>query len=132
MSDDLAEFIAAAFAVHKDRPAVVLGDEVVTYSRLCSLALELASELQTGCGAGGAVGVLGQRTLSAYVAVLAAVFCRRPYVALNMKFPRERQLHMARSSRCSVFIADDASMERRAELLADLESEIDGFRRAAG
>lgn len=128
-TDGLADLIAAAFGRHAGRAAVVLGDEVITYRKLRSLAVELASDLQIECGEGGAVGILAQRTLPAYVAVLAAVLCRRPYVALNMKFPLERQLHMARMSRCSAFVADSDSEQRRAELLADLQSEIHSFRR---
>lgn len=131
MSDEFAELLAAAFSKHAERPAVILADEIITYGTLRGLAVDLAARLHIECGEGGAVGILAQRTLPAYVAVLAALLCRRPYVALNMKFPRERQLHMARTSRCSAFVADRDSEQRRAELLADLEPELQSFRQPA-
>lgn len=132
MADELAELIAAAFDRYAERPALVLGDEAITYGRLHGLAVELAADLRAECGEGGAVGVLAQRTLPAYVGVLAALHGQRPYVALNMKFPRGRHLQMARMSRCAAFVADADSQTRRTELLADLGSEIDGFRKAGG
>jgi amino acid adenylation domain-containing protein len=127
MLDQLSEVIELSFEKYSDLPALVLEGEVITYAALRRLAFELVPAIRAGCGEGGAVGVLAQRTLPAYVAVLAAVLCRRPYVALNMKFPRERQLQMARMSRCSVLVADGDSEERRAELLADLAGELESF-----
>jgi D-alanine--poly(phosphoribitol) ligase subunit 1 len=112
---DLHAELLTAFKRYSSLTALTIDRVVYSYERLFTEALKLAAHIKA-TASDGAIGILAQRSLQSYAAVLAALLLGRPYVALNMKFPRERQLHMARSSKCAIFIADDRSEERRREL----------------
>ncbi|HEX8057521.1 MAG TPA: amino acid adenylation domain-containing protein [Novosphingobium sp.] len=118
--DALASMISCAFRQHEDETALELGGHRYSYADLWRRAKTFASAHRAEVGLDGAIGILPGKSLEAYVAVLGAILLRRPYVALNMKFPLERQLHIAQQSRCRVIVADAETESRRAELLAEL------------
>ncbi|MBW8813475.1 MAG: amino acid adenylation domain-containing protein [Caulobacterales bacterium] len=120
--DDLGDLLSAAFQRHGAEIALEIGREAYTYGDLWARAQAFADAQRDVLGADGAVGILPQRSLEAYVGVLGAVIARRPYVSLNMKFPLARQLHIARESRCRVIVADGETAPRRLELMAGLEA----------
>lgn len=121
LRDTLARALRKRFADYHDQPALEIGSQVYTYAQLWEQAQALADASGELAGVDGAIGFLGQKSLESYAAILAAVILGRPYVSLNMKFPLERQLHIARESRCRVIIADADTAERRLDLLSQLE-----------
>lgn len=122
--DELGELLLRAFRRHASEAALELGGATYTYADLWARAKAFAEAHREAVGADGAVGILPQRALEAYVAVLGAVLMGRPYVSLNMKFPLERQAHVARESRCRVIVADEATASRRMALLQALGDDI--------
>jgi D-alanine--poly(phosphoribitol) ligase subunit 1 len=113
---ELDDSLRRAFKEHRVKAALWKGGETLTYAQLFSAASDLAVVLRARVPLGSAIGILAQRSTTAYVGILAAVLCGRPYVPINMKFPYGRQLAMATIGRCAAFISDAKSRQRHEEL----------------
>jgi len=119
----LQSMLRRAFNEHHARPALWVAGRLYTYAEIWDTAQAIAAKLLDRLGAEETVGVLAQRSLSAYVGILGAVLAGRGYVPLNMKVPVGRQASMVATARCGAFISDAKSDTRRRELSAALGRE---------
>ncbi len=95
---------------HPERIAVAFGSETLTYRELDRRAEGLARRLTAlGVGPEGLVGVLGERSVSLYVAVLAVAKAGGAYVPLDPKYPRERLRFMIEDSGLAALLVDAKS-----------------------
>lgn len=117
-------FIESA-AVHPERPALELGDTVLTYRELMVRAASVARTLDRHAPDGPRLtAVFGRRSVSAYVSVLAALGRGHAFVPLNPSFPAERTKRMlARSTARAVIV--DASAAPQLEVV--LEGQAPGM-----
>jgi amino acid adenylation domain-containing protein len=115
----LAERIRAACRAHADRPALQIGADRLSYADLLRLAEACAHTIAPHMADGGRVGIVAQRTVEAYVAVLGAVLAGHPYVPINPKAPPERQRAIAAAARCSVYMQDAATAAAAAALAGE-------------
>ena len=104
--NELASKLMEAFSVFQDRPALEVGEEVLTYADLEGAAWAFAGQLRKNTPDGSRIGLLAQRTVAAYVAILGSVLAARPYVPINPKFPTERQKAIAAAANCAVYVFD--------------------------
>jgi D-alanine--poly(phosphoribitol) ligase subunit 1 len=111
-----------AFSIHRDSIALEIGRCSYSYGDLWARADAFANAHRAGVGRDGSVGILPMRTLESYVAALGAMIMRRPFVSLNMKFPLERQIQIARAAKCRAIVADAATWSRRDEILAAIDA----------
>ncbi len=81
----------AASALHsRDATALEVAGHTLSYRDLDQLAGRLGEELVASCGeVPKTIGVLGNRTVAAYVGYLAAQRLGRPVIPLNPSFPAE-------------------------------------------
>lgn len=95
-------------ALRPDAPAVVHGQELLTYGELCSRSDLLAVRLrESGAGPGHFVGVCGSRSLDALVALLGVLKSGAAYVPLDDGLPPERLRAMAEDTGLRVIVALD-------------------------
>ncbi len=87
---------------HADKPALIAGGQVLTYSELWGAAVQVAWFLASeGIGQGDRIGLLGQRTVHDFVHLLGIWLAGAAYVPLNHKFPvsRNRDICIAAGAR---------------------------------
>jgi amino acid adenylation domain-containing protein len=88
-----------ALLAHPGRPALELGELVLSYEQLWNYAGKITACLQdTLEPSEEVVAVLASRSLAAYGGILGVLGAGRGYVPLNPKFPMERTLVMLRAS----------------------------------
>lgn len=100
-------------------PALVVGDQVVTYREAHDLALSWAGALLDAPARPRAVGVLAGRTVEAYVGILATLYAGVPVVPLLSEFPAGRTARMLEAAEVDALIVDSHG----AALLPDLAAE---------
>jgi non-ribosomal peptide synthetase-like protein len=99
----LQDFFERTVAVRPDNLALVCGSERLRYADLDAKANQLAQYLaRLGVQPGDHVGLLLERTLHTYVALLGVLKCGAAFVPLDSTFPAER----------IAFIAEDANLKR--------------------
>ena len=87
------------------RPALELGDDVLTYEQLWNYAGKITDCLsQTLAADEGVVAILASRSVAAYGGVLGILASGRGYCPLNPKFPLDRTLVMLKASGCRTLI----------------------------
>ena len=87
------------------RPALELGEQVLTYEQLWEYAGRIAACLRERCAPEeGVVAVLANRSVGAYGGILGVLASGRGYVPLNPKFPLERTLVMLKASGCRTLV----------------------------
>ena len=87
------------------RPALELGEQVLSYEELWEYAGRITACLQQCLGPEeGGVAVLANRSVAAYGGILGVLGSGRGYVPLNPKFPLERTLVMLNASGCRTLI----------------------------
>ena len=115
-----------AAAEGPDRPALVVGDETLTYAQLSlrarrlgalihSLEAEQHSEL---------VAFLATRSVHAYAAVLGILAAGRGYVPLHPDFPNERTARMLNLSGVGIVVVGREGLDRLADVLPQVEREL--------
>jgi len=102
-------------------PALLVDDQTYSYQELNVKSLALASEIQQHKSK--AVAIQAERSLDAYVAILATLRSGKAYVPLNSKYPDERCKTMIEASNCSLVIVGESQKER-AEELAKITNEV--------
>jgi amino acid adenylation domain-containing protein len=105
------------------RPALEVAGEQVRYDELKARAAALAATLAEHDAHGEVVltAVFGQRSATAYVAILAALLRGHGYVPLNPAFPAARNSAMLARSLCTALVADAAASAQLDELLQNVE-----------
>ncbi|PPT24484.1 non-ribosomal peptide synthetase [Xanthomonas arboricola] len=107
------ELISAVAAEAPNSPAIVHGDEVVSYAELERRANQLAHHLRArGVGAETVVGVCMGRTPQMIMALLAILKAGGCYVSLDPAYPEERLALMLSLSKASALIIDASGEER--------------------
>src|SRR6266540_6974605 len=87
----LQRFFEASADAHPDRPAILFGDECLTYGELEARANRLARHLlASGIGRGGRVAILLDRSVELYVAILGTLKSGAAYVPLDPSYPADR------------------------------------------
>src|SRR5215470_2539048 len=87
------------------RPALELGDDVLSYEELWNYAGKITACLNDLLDASeGVVAILASRSVGAYGGILGILGSGRGYVPLNPKFPLERTLVMLKASGCKTLI----------------------------
>ncbi|MDN3356431.1 amino acid adenylation domain-containing protein [Actinomadura sp. DC4] len=120
------ELVAGQAAARPDEPAVVCGDEVLTYRRLDSRANRLAHHLRArGVGPEVHVGVFLERGLDLVVALLAIMKAGGAYVPLDPEFPAERLAYMIEDTAAPLVVTEEGLAgrlpDRTPRLLVDAQ-----------
>jgi len=92
---------------HRERIAILFDDKKVTYAEFNRRALQLAAYLNAKGLKGQNIGILTQRTLSAYVGVVGTLYAGCTYVPLNPKHPLNRLASIVKSANITTFIFDE-------------------------
>ena len=103
-----------------DAVALVIGGRELTYGA-CDLTVRRWASVITEAAGGrpARVGVLGHRSETSYLAVLAALYSGAAFVPLNPKFPVARTTEMLRQAALDVLIVDESSLDLLSRLGAD-------------
>ncbi len=102
---------------NKNRPAVIIGDMIVTYQELDQKANRLARYLlQTGIGPDERVAIHLKRSVNTYVSLLAVLKIHAAFVPLDTEFPKDRKHFIMRDAAVSAVlttsdIAETVNME---------------------
>ncbi|HEX6911205.1 MAG TPA: amino acid adenylation domain-containing protein, partial [Longimicrobium sp.] len=103
----LPALLAAQAARTPDAPALVAGDETITYAELDRRANRLAHGLRArGIGPESRVGLLLERSASMVVAMLGVLKAGGAYVPLDPAYPAERIRYMAEDAGLALVLAD--------------------------
>ncbi|HEY0735639.1 MAG TPA: amino acid adenylation domain-containing protein, partial [Herpetosiphonaceae bacterium] len=101
------DLVAAQAARTPDLPALVAGDQTLSYAALNARANQLAHELHThGVGPEVRVGVYLDRTADLLVALLAVLKAGGCYVPLDPAYPAERIQFMLADTQAPVILTD--------------------------
>ncbi|MFB7746599.1 AMP-binding protein [Streptomyces sp. NPDC056132] len=103
-------------ALGADRTALRIGSQTVTYGELHERALARAGSL---VGA-KAVGVLADKSVTAYEGILGALYAGATAVPLHPDFPAHRTRHMLELSGATAVVADERGLDVLAGLGDDL------------
>lgn len=107
VDETLPALVADRAAKDPDHPAVVVGDDVLTYAELDVESSRVAHELASrDVGPGSVVGVIGHRRPSTVVAILGALKSGAAYVAIDPGYPDERIDQMVDDAGLDVILTD--------------------------
>lgn len=109
-----------------DRPALQLGDQVLSYRSLHELAASYAATLAAHAPQEEPLltAVFGHRSITAYAGVLGALLRGHGYVPLNPAFPTDRTQAMLARSGCRSLIVDAHGAEQLDAVLAGIGSPL--------
>src|SRR5262249_26958877 len=101
----IEELFAEVAAARADAPAVICGDETLSYREVDQRAEDLAAQLRkAGARRGGVVAFALSRGSQAVCAMLAILKCGCAYLPLDPKLPKARRDHFLRIARPSVLL----------------------------
>jgi amino acid adenylation domain-containing protein len=104
-----------------ERPALEVDGEAHSFARLHARAASLAATLEPGpAGEPPLTAVFGQRSLTTFAGILAALLRGHGYVPLNPQFPTERTRRMLERSGARSLVVDRAALPQLDTLLAGL------------
>lgn len=120
----IAEAFLSSAARHRDRPALWVRNETLTYAQLRAKSASIASALivSNRVCPGDRVAILSNRTVTAYSGVIAALLAGAAYVPLNPRFPAERNRAILTGSGASALVIDDHNVGILAQLLEGLDN----------
>ncbi|MER6098506.1 amino acid adenylation domain-containing protein [Streptomyces sp. NPDC001728] len=129
----LAELFEEQARLRPDHPAVVFGEETLSYRELNERANRLAHHLTAaGLRRGDLAGVLLERSNAFAVAVLAVIKTGAGYALLDPEFPDERLANTASDARIAVLVSDGRQAGRLTgawhTVLVDREADAIGAR----
>ncbi|MEU8261973.1 amino acid adenylation domain-containing protein [Micromonospora sp. NPDC048999] len=111
---------AARVATDPDAPAVVDGDQTLSYAQLDAAAARLAALLrQRGVGPGALVAVALDRSWQAVVTVLAVLRCRAAYLPIDPGHPPARQELVLADAAPALVVTPAATQTARPTLALD-------------
>src|SRR5271155_839767 len=110
-------FLVSA-ARYPDRVALSIGQQQWTYAEIDELARRWAAQLIAVTGGQPArIGVLGHKSLTSYVGILASLFAGATYVPLNPNYPVLRTRVMAQQADLNAIIVDERSLSQLPAIL---------------
>ncbi|MFH8559489.1 amino acid adenylation domain-containing protein [Streptomyces sp. NPDC017988] len=108
MKETLYEWFAASVAAHPHEPALEVGTDRLTYGQLDALAERLAAELVAAHGGvPDRVGLLAERSATAYAGYLAVQRLGATVVPLNPAFPAARIEAVVTAGRLGLVLAEE-------------------------
>ncbi|WP_329390858.1 amino acid adenylation domain-containing protein [Streptomyces sp. NBC_01716] len=117
----LHERFLSGLALSPGRTAIRVDAESLTYEEMHELSLHRAGALRAMAPQGPHnVAVLADKSLTAYVGIMAALYSGATVVPLNPRFPAERTRSMLSAAKVSTVIADGAGRAALAETELDL------------
>nr|SAI82904.1 HrnL; NRPS adenylation domain; AMP-binding enzyme; Long-chain fatty acid CoA ligase; Pfam00501 [Streptomyces sp. CMB-0406] len=117
----LHERFLSGLALSPGRTAIRVDDESLTYEEMHELSLHRAGALRAMAPQGPHnVAVLADKSLTAYVGIMAALYSGATVVPLNPRFPAERTRSMLAAAKVSTVIADGAGRAALAETELEL------------
>lgn len=100
-----------------ERPALDVDGVSITFAEFDQRANQMARYfLANGFGAGDRIGLIVDRSIAAYVALLAVLKIDAAYVPLDAKFPTDRIAYIAGDARIKAFVTTDVARPLVAEL----------------
>jgi amino acid adenylation domain-containing protein len=124
-ADNLASGFFRSAERWADRPALVVGDQRLTYRQLAARASTVASTIDRyALDAQPLAAILASRSVTAYAGILGILGSGRGYVPLNPSFPVERTRKMLRASGASLLVVDGASLAALPKLLRDIDRAV--------
>lgn len=95
-----------------DATALVVGDDSFTYAELDELSNQLANLLRQehGIGSGSTVGILIERSVPMYVAILAALKSGAKYVPIDSKAPLDRVEYITADAGVDILLTSNAKV----------------------
>jgi amino acid adenylation domain-containing protein len=98
-------------ARYPDHVALSIGQQPWTYAQIENLARQWAAQLMVVTGGQPArIGVLGNKSLTSYVGILASLLADATYVPLNSNYPVLRTRVMAQQADLNAIIVDERSL----------------------
>jgi amino acid adenylation domain-containing protein len=111
-----------SLAANPNRPALELGDKVLSYEQMWNYAGRISACLmQVSDPSEAVVAILADRSVGAYGGILGILGSGRGYVPLNPKFPIERTLRMLNASGCRTVVVGKECLGTLNGLLPHLE-----------
>lgn len=105
--------------------ALTIGTRSWTYAEAADTALRWSARLFDAAGQRPKrVGILGSRSETAYLGVLASLFAGAAFVPLNPKFPADRTRSMIVQAGLDALLVDGPSLPRLAEVLDGLGTPV--------
>jgi len=126
---DLVTFLSSAFQRFAGLYAVkTIGPKgeaiLITYECLWAEACSLADRIQSEVGRRQGIGILGQRSVESYTALLATWLSGNYAVPLQSSFPAERISRVLAASKATLVLVDSAG---RAPVVKAIKSSHDNF-----
>ncbi|NNF53741.1 MAG: amino acid adenylation domain-containing protein [Acidimicrobiales bacterium] len=113
----LTELIARQAATNPAAPAVVSGEDVLSYEELLTRADGVAGTLQKrGHGPGNRVGVMAPRSAETVVNILGVLRSGAAYVPLDPQYPAERLAYIAQNAHLVGVVAQPGTKQLASEL----------------
>ena len=102
------ERFEAAARIFPDKPALVDGESTVTYAELRGGAMAIAAALDAAFPDTDVIGILLPHSVMFWTAILGCFVANRPYLALDIAHPRERNARIVTEARlAAVLITPD-------------------------
>jgi amino acid adenylation domain-containing protein len=98
-----------------ERPALAVDGQSLTYAELDRVARRWAGALE-----GRRVGIFADRTMVAYVGILAALMSGATFVPLNPAFPIARTASMIRRAKLDALVVDARAAQQLRDVVAQL------------
>jgi D-alanine--poly(phosphoribitol) ligase subunit 1 len=129
MKRTLQSYFHSSALKDAESPALHIGEKYFSYGDLWHVSREVSRFLCSNLHGEGqhCVGVLCEKTLSAYAGLLGAMESGNIYVPLNPKLPLNRLEHIAKHARIKALIVDVRSVSKASQLLALLDDDIVTF-----
>lgn len=121
-NNSIAKILIQVASKHSNRPAISVGKKVYSYSELFFRAKNLARRLleydDLSCL------ILSDRTLSAYIAILACLLSGKTYIFLDPKSPSNQLIDVIRLSDSKLIVFNEGASNKLQELSAELISTL--------
>jgi D-alanine--poly(phosphoribitol) ligase subunit 1 len=126
MKRTLQSYFHASASRDALRPALHIGERCFSYLDLQRASGKISGFLRDKLGDDGqhCVGILCEKSLSAYAGLLGAMDSGNIYVPLNPKLPLNRLEYIAKHAQIKALIVDSRSTGKASELLALLDREL--------
>jgi amino acid adenylation domain-containing protein len=125
LSRSLISGFLHSLATGASRPALEIGDDVLTYEQLWNYAGAITAQLRETLSASeDVVALLASRSVAAYGGILGILGSGRGYCPLNPKFPLERTLTMLKASGSKTVVVGEECAATLEALLPRVEKPL--------